>query len=178
MLNIARGVFGGLMLFLGRDMDWLFSLGLGLLVGLKLTTLLESNSPLWMFILVVLAVGAVSVLPYVVYPEARFILTGFLFGGFLLSEYGSDLLRAFTGVGLTGSEWLIFIVGAVIGAAALGLSGEWGIMFATALAGAFLVSDIFTGLTPVARFLSAGGLFITGSIIQAIIMRIEKAAEP
>lgn len=177
MLNIARGVFGGLMLFLGRDIDWLFSLGLGLLVGLKLTTLLEPNSPQWMFILVILAAGAISILPYVVYPEAKFVLTGFLFGGFLLSEYGSDLLRAFFGVGLSGSEWMIFIVGAVIGAAAIGLSGEWGIMFATALAGGFLVSDIFTGLTSVARFLVAGGLFITGGIVQAIIMRMEKAAE-
>ncbi len=177
MLNIAKGVFGGLMLFLGRDMDWLFSLGLGLLVGLKLTTLLEANTPQWMIILVVVATGAVSVLPYLVYPEASFIFTGFFFGGFVLSEYGSDLLRAFSGVGLSGSEWLIFTVGAVIGAAVIGLTREWGIMFATAMAGGFLISDIFTSLTPVARFLVAGGLFITGGIVQAIIMRMEKAAE-
>lgn len=177
MLNIARGVFGGLMLFLGRDMDWLFSLGLGLLVGLKMTSLLAADSPQWMFILLVVAVGVISVLPYLVYPESSFIVTGFLFGGFLLSEYGSDLLSAFFGAGLSGSTWMIFIVGAVIGAAALGLTREWGIMFATALAGAFLVSDIFTGLSPVARYLVASGLFITGGIVQAIIMRVEKGAE-
>ena len=68
-------------------------------------------------------------------------------------------------------------MGAVLGAAAIGLTREWGIMFGTALAGAFLISDIFTSLTPVARFLIAGGLFITGGIVQAIIMRMEKAAE-
>ena len=177
MLNIAKGVFGGLMLFLGRDMDWLFSLGLGLLVGLKLTTLLDPASPQWMFILLVVAAGVVSVLPYLVYPEASFFLTGFLFGGFLLSEYGSDLLQAFFGVGLSGTEWMVFIVGAVIGAAILSVAKEWGIMFATAMAGAFLISDIFTSLSPVAKYLVAGGLFITGSIAQAIIMRVEKAAE-
>jgi hypothetical protein len=165
------------MLFLGRDMDWLFSLGLGLLVGLKLTTLVEPGSPTWMYILVVVATGIVSILPYLVFPEASFILTGFFFGGFVLSEYGSDLLRAFFGVGLSGSEWMIFIVGSVVGAAAIGLTREWGIMFATALAGAFLVSDIFTSLTSVARFLVAGGLFILGGIVQAIIMRVEKATE-
>ena len=178
MLNIAKGVFGGLMLFLGRDMDWLFSLGLGLLVGLKLTSLLAADSPPWMFILLVVAVGVISVLPYLVYPEARFILTGFLFGGYLLSEYGSDLLTTFFGTGLSGSTWAIFFVGAVIGAAVLGVAGEWGIMFATALAGAFLISDIFTSLSSVARYLVAGGLFITGGIAQAIIMRVEKAGEP
>jgi hypothetical protein len=177
MLNIVRGVFGGLMLFLGRDMDWLFSLGMGLLVGLKLTTLLEENTPNWMFFLVIAAAGAISILPYLVYPESRFILTGFLFGGFLLSEYGSDLVRAFFGTGLSGSNWIIFIVGAVLGAVILGLTGEWGIMFATAMVGAFLISDIFTGLSPVAKYLAAGGLFLAGSIIQAVIMRIEKAGE-
>jgi len=177
MLNIAKGVFGGMMLFLGRDMDWLFSLGLGLLVGLKLTTLLEPNSPQWMFILLVVAVGIICILPYLVYPEARYIMTGFFFGGFLLSEYGSDLLRAFFGVGLTGSTWMIFFVGAVIGAAGLGLTKEWGVMFATALAGAFLVSDVITGLSPLASALVASGLFIVGSIVQAVIMRMEKASE-
>lgn len=177
MLNIAKGVFGGLMLFLGRDMDWLFSLGLGLLVGLKLTTLLAADSPPWMFYLLIAASGVISVLPYLVYPEGSYIVTGFLFGGFLLSEYGSDLIETFFGTGLAGSNWIIFIVGAVLGAAILGLTKEWGIMFATALAGAFLVSDIFSRLTPVARYLVAGGLFLTGSIIQAVIMRVEKAGE-
>ena len=177
MLNIAKGVFGGLMLFLGRDMDWLFSLGLGLLVGLKMTTLLAADSPVWMFYLLIIAIGLISVLPYLVYPEASFLVTGFLFGGYLLSEYGSNLLETFFGVGLFGSPWMIFIVGAVIGSVVLALAREWGIMFATALAGAFLISDIFTILSPVAKYLAAGGLFITGGIVQAVIMRIEKAAE-
>ena len=175
MLNIAKGVFGGLMLFQGRDMDWLFSFGLGLLVGLKLTTLLAEGSPLWMFILLVFAIGVIGVLPYLVYPESSYIVIGILFGGFLLSEYGSDLLRTFFGTGLSGSTWMIFFVGAVIGAVVIGLTKEWGIMFATALAGAFLISDIFTTISPVARYLIAGGLFITGGIVQAIIMRMEKA---
>jgi hypothetical protein len=104
-------------------------------------------------------------------------VTGFLFGGFLLSEYGSNLLQTFFGTGLSGSTWMIFIVGAVVGAAILGLTKEWGIMFATALAGAFLISDIFSSLSPVARYLVAGGLFLAGSIIQAVIMRFEKAGE-
>ena len=177
MLNIAKGVFGGLMLFLGRDMDWLFSLGLGLLVGLKMTSLLAGDSPQWAFYVLIIAIGIISVLPYLVYPEASFFITGFLFGGFLLSEYGSNLLETFFGVGLSGSTWMIFIVGAVIGAVVLALAKEWGIMFATALAGSFLISDIFSGLSPVAKYLVAGGLFITGGIAQAVIMRIEKAGE-
>jgi hypothetical protein len=95
----------------------------------------------------------------------------------LLSEYGSDLMRTFFGTGFSGSTWMIFFVGAVVGAVVIGLAKEWGVMFATALAGAFLISDIFTTLSPVARYLLAGGLFLSGSIIQAVIMRVEQAGE-
>lgn len=177
MLNIAKGVFGGLMLFLGRDMDWLFSLGLGLLVGLNATTLLTPDAPQWMFYGLIAVIGLLSILPYLVYPEARFIVTGFLFGGYLLSEFGSDLLKAFFGVGLSGSTWLIFFVGAVVGAVILGLTKEWGIMFSTALIGGFLAADIFKSLSPLAEALVASGLFIVGSLVQAILMRVEKASE-
>jgi hypothetical protein len=177
MVNIAKGVFGGLMLFLGRDMDWLFSIGMGFLVGLRLTSLLAADSSPWMFYLLVAAICAISVLPYLIYPESRFIVTGFLFGGFLLSEYGSNVLRAFFGAGLSGSVWTIFIVGGVVGALLLGLAKEWGLMLASALVGAFLISDIFTSFEPIARYLVAGGLFLAGTIIQAVIMQFESYRE-
>jgi hypothetical protein len=177
MLNIVKAVFGGIMLFLGRDMEWIFSLGMGLLVGIKMTTLIEPDSPLWMFLLVVAAAGAISVLPYLVFPESRYFVTGLFFGGYLLSEYGNTVLKAFLGSGLSGTTWTIFFVGAVIGAAALAFTKAWGVMFATALAGAFIVSSLFANLTSLTQSLIAGGLFITGSIVQAIIMRVEKAAE-
>ena len=43
MLDIVKAVFGGLMLFTGRGQDWLFALGMGLLVGLKFTILLPER---------------------------------------------------------------------------------------------------------------------------------------
>ena len=104
-------------------------------------------------------------------------MTGFLFGGFLLSEYGSMVSRAIIGSGLSGSTWLIFLVGAVIGAIALGLTKTWGVMFATAMVGAFLVTDLFTDLTPILESFIVAGLFTVGCLTQAIIMRIEKQAE-
>jgi len=87
------------------------------------------------------------------------------------------LSRAIVGTGLAGSTWLIFFVGAVIGAIALGWAKIWGMMFATAMVGAFLIAGLFSGLTPIAESLIAAGLFVVGCITQAIIMRVEKQAE-
>ena len=177
MIDIAKAVFGGMMLFTGRDQEWLFALGLGLLVGLKATFLLPESSTLWMVLLVVAAGGAIGILPFLIYQESSFIVTGFLFGGFVLSEYGSMISRPIFGTGLAGSTWLIFFVGAVIGAIALGWTQTWGMIFATALVGAFLVTDIFSTLTPVAALFVAAGLFIIGCITQAIMMHLEKKTE-
>ena len=176
-MDIAKAVFGGLMLFIGHDQEWLFSLGLGLLVGLKATFLLPVESALWMILVVVAAGGAIGVLPFLINQESNYVVTGFLFGGFFLSEFGSLISRAVIGTGLAGSTWLIFFVGAVIGAVALGWTKIWGLMFATAMIGAFLVAGLFTGLTPIAESLIAAGLFVIGCIVQAIIMRVEKQAE-
>lgn len=177
MLDIAKAIFGGMMLFTGRSQEWLFSLGMGLLVGLKFTFLLPEDSPLWISLIVVAAGGAIGILPFLLQHESGFTVTGFLFGGFLLSEYGSTVSRAVIGSGLSGSTWLIFLVGAVIGAVALGWTKTWGMMFATAMVGSFLVTDLFTDLTPIVESLIAAGLFIAGCLTQAIIMRIEKQAD-
>lgn len=177
MFNIIKAVFAGTMLFLGRDLDWLFAVGLGALVGLKATTLLAPDAPMWMSIALVVLVTLVSVLPYLVYQESKFIVTGFLFGGYALSEYGNIPLIAFFNTSLRGSTWLIFFVGAVLGALALGLTKEWGMMFATALVGAFLIVDLFPQFTPITTFLVAGGLFILGGLVQILILNFEKGSE-
>ena len=176
-MDIAKAVFGGLMLFIGHDQEWLFALGLGLLVGLKLTLLLPAEAALWVILLVIAAGGAFGVLPFLVFQESNYIVTGFLFGGFFLSEFGNIISRAIFGDGLAGSTWLIFFVGAVIGAIALGWTKVWGVMFATAMVGAFLIAGLFTSLTPIAESLVAAGLFVVGCITQAIVMRVEKQAE-
>ena len=177
MIDIAKAVFGGMMLFTGRDQEWFFALGLGLLVGLKFTFLLPEGSPLWVSLVIVAAGGAIGVLPFLVYQESTFIVTGFLFGGFVLSEYGNIVSRALLGTDFAGTTWMIFIVGAVIGAVALGWTKTWGMILATAMVGAFLIMDLFPNLTPTVESMIAAGLFIVGCIVQAIIMRIEQQSE-
>jgi len=175
MLNIAKAVFGGIMLFLGRDMDWLFSIGIGLLVGLKMTALLQANTPLWMVLLLVLAIGAIGALPYVIYPESKYLVTGFLVGGYIVSEYLNNVLYVFLDTVLTGSTWLAFFVGAVIGAVFLVVTKEWGLMLSSALIGAFLIADLFINLPLLTATLIASGLFILGGIVQIVIMRMQQA---
>lgn len=154
-----------------------FFLGLGLLVGLKFTFLLPEGSPSWALPVVVAAGGAIGILPFLITQESNFIVTGFLFGGFALSEYGNIVSKAIVSNEFAGSTWLIFLVGAVVGAIILGWTKTWGLIFATALVGAFLATGLFPNLSPMVKSLIAAGLFIAGCLTQAILMRIEKQTE-
>ena len=73
---------------------------------------------------------------------------------------------------------MIFFVGAVFGAVTLAFTKEWGIMFATALVGAFLVTSLFTGFDAMLETLVAGGLFIVGGIVQVLFKNFEDKSSP
>lgn len=174
MQYIAKAVFGGMMLFLGLSIDWLSSIGIGILVGFKLALLLPPDSAAWLVFLVIIAGGVVGFLPYAIYQEGVYAVTGFLAGGYLVAEYASMTLKAVSGTGLSGSFWLLFFIGAVIGLFILSLSKDWGLLLITSLLGSFLVVELFPRLSPFTSVLAVGGLFVAGSIIQTILMQFEK----
>lgn len=177
MFQIVKAVFGGIMLFVGRDVDWLFGLGLGYLVGVKASDLLSPDAPFWLPFALSVTLAILSMLPAIIWEEGKYVVIGLLFGGFTLSEYGDFVSTAIFGAGLSGSTWLIFFIGAAIGGIILGLTKDWGIMFATALTGAFLAGDMFN-VQPFAKGMIIGGLFIVGALVQAIILRTERQGSP
>ena len=177
MLNIIMAVYGGVMLFLGRSLSWLFSLGMGLLVGVKAAEFfVPPTSPAWINILVILGVGTLGVLPHLLYPEASFIVSGFLFGGYALAEYANLALSAFVTFRIGGPYWLVFFVGGVIGAVTQAFIKDWGVMFSTALIGAFLVAPNIGRPDALTQTLIAAGLFILGCIVQVVIRSFEEGS--
>ena len=177
MINIAKAVLGGVMLFVGLSLDWLSSIGMGLLVGIKMVQFLPADSAPWIPILLIAAMGTVGILPFLIYPDSTYIVIGFLAGGYMLSEFGSEAMIAFLGTGLFGSYWLLFFVVGVIGAVLLAMTKDWGIVLSTALLGAFLVVDLFPYLAQMTSLPIVGGLFIAGSIVQTVMMQFEKSSE-
>jgi len=171
MFETIRTVFGGIMLFGGRNLHWAFAAGLGYLVSQHITSNLR-GVPIWAVIGVNIVVAVLALLPTIVWEEGAYFLTGFLFGGYILLEYGDLLFTAFFGQGLKGPEWLIFGIGALIGMPLIGFAKEWGIMFATAATGAFLFSDVFN-TDPFTKSMIIGGLFVLGGLVQALILRFE-----
>ena len=171
MFTTIKAVFGGIMLFGGRNLHWAFAAGLGYFVGQRLTENM-TRVPFWVPIAISATIALIGLIVALAWEEGSYFVTGFLFGGYILLEFGSLVATAFFHQGLKGPDWLIFTVGALIGSLLIGFTKAWGIMFATAATGAFLFSDMFN-VTPLIKSMIAGGLFVVGGLAQALILNLE-----
>jgi hypothetical protein len=164
-MPIVRGVIAGILLFLGRELNFLFAAAMAAFIGFRLTPLLPPHWPGWadyafMGVLAVLAAA-------ITLSNERFgyFLSGFLAGGYFLIEYFEP--------GMLTVPWLLFLIGGVIGSLILGIFTEWALMIVSCLVGAYYVTTLFR-LSPTAEILVGSGLFIIGALTQVILMRMQK----
>lgn len=166
-MEIARGVLGGILLFLGRELNFLLAAGMAALIGLRLTPQLPPQWPAWSDYAFMGGLALIAAAVTIVKERFGYFLSGFLTGGYFLVEYFLP--------GVLSLPWLLFIVGGVIGSLILGLFTEWALMIVTCLIGAYYVTALLT-LSPTAEILVAAGLFVVGAITQALIMRAQKTS--
>lgn len=165
---LIRGVIGGILLFLGRELNFLFAGAMAALIGFRLTPLIPAQWPAWSHAAFIIGLAVIAAIVVLVNERFGYFLSGFLAGGFLLSEYYAP--------GALGIPWLPFIVGGVIGALILGLLTEWALILVSAGIGAAYVLNLFR-LNPTAEILIGSGLFIVGALTQVIIMQAQKQSE-
>jgi general stress protein CsbA len=165
MMLVARGVIGGILLFLGRELNFLFAAAMAALIALRLTPLLPLQWPQWsdyVFIVVLALLAAVITIRN---ERVGYVLSGFLVGGSFLVEYYEP--------GVLTLPLLPFLVGGAIGALILGVFTEWALMIVSCLVGAYYLTNLFT-LSSTAEILIGSGLFIFGALTQVILMRMQK----
>jgi hypothetical protein len=162
---VLRGIIGGIFLFLGRELNFLFAGAMAGLTALRLTPLIPFNWPQWsdyafIAIIVLLAVGIT-----LKKEPIGYYLSGFLVGSGFLMEYFEP--------GVLTLPLLPFIVGGVIGSLLVGIFTEWALVILSCLVGAYFLTGLFT-LSDIAKLLFGAGLFVIGAITQVILMRMQK----
>lgn len=165
---VARGVLGAILLFLGRELNFLFAGAMAALIAIELTPLLPPGWPAWSNPAFILGLGILAGAVPSINERAGYFLSGFLAGGYYLSEYYAP--------GAFHVTLLPFIVGGVLGGLIMGIFTEWALMVVSCLVGALYVTDLFR-LSPTARTLIQAGLFITGALTQVILMRMQKQSD-
>ena len=162
---VIRGIIGGIILFLGRELNFLFAGGMAALIGFRLTPKLPAAWPGWSDSAFIAGLAILAASIVITNERVGFFLSGFLSGGYLLIEYFEP--------GVLTLPILPFVVGGVIGSLIIGVFTEWALIIVTSLIGAVYATTLFQ-LSPTAEILVAGGLFIIGALVQVFIMRAQK----
>lgn len=165
---LLRGIIGGILLFLGRELNFLFAAAMAILWGFRLAPKLPDAWPGWSVWAFVITLAVIAAIIALINERVGYFLSGFLAGSFFLVEYylpGSATIPV-----------LPFIVGGVIGSFVLGLLTEWAMILVSSTIGAAYVLNLFR-LNPTAEILIGAGLFIVGALTQVILMQSQKHAE-
>jgi hypothetical protein len=167
-MPIVRGVIGGILLFLGHELNFLFAGAMAALLGFRLIPLLPSQWPGWVDYAFIIGLGVIAAAAVLLNERVGYFISGFLAGGLLLVEYyAPDTLTI---------PLLPFVVGGVIGALIIGIFTDWALILVTAAIGAAYILNLFI-LDPMLEILIGAGLFIVGALTQVVIMQSQKHAE-
>jgi len=165
---LIRGIIGGVLLFLGRELNFLFAAAMAAFLGFRIAPRLPATWPGWGDLAFVITLAVVAATIALINERVGYFLSGFLAGSFFLIEYyapGASTLPA-----------IPFIVGGVLGSLVLGLLTEWAMILVSSAIGAAYVLNLFR-LDPTAEILVGAGLFIVGALTQVIIMQSQKHSE-
>lgn len=164
-MQVVRAVIAGVLLFLGRELNFLFAGAMAAFIGLRLTPLLPPRWPGWTDYAFMGLLALIAAAITLRNERVGYFLSGFLAGGYFLIEYFEP--------GVLTVPWLLFLIGGVIGSLMIGIFTEWALMVVSCLIGAYYVTNLFT-LSPTAEILVGAGLFIIGALTQVILMRMQK----
>jgi hypothetical protein len=160
-MSIVNIVGGTLLLALGRKIFWLFVAASGFFAGFELATRTFSVSPVWVAILIGVAVGLVGALLAVFAQKLVIGVAGFLAGAFIASRLVPQL-----GIQVQSWSWVIILAGGIIGIILMYAIFEWALMILSSLAGAMLVVEglHLAGMTAIIVGII---LFVVGIAFQA-----------
>lgn len=167
-LVAIRGAAGVIILFLGRELSFLFAGTMAAFIGTRLTYLLPTAWPSWSEPAFLAALAVIAAVLTFLDKKISYYITGFLVGGFILSEIYAP--------GVLTIPVLPFFVGSVLGAIFIGLLGEWGMILVSCLIGTYLIYSVLPlfGLT---KTLASAGIFVVGAIAQVIIFQMQKHSD-
>jgi hypothetical protein len=167
MLTPINAILGSLLLVAGRKLFWLLIGIFGFISGIQLASRF-SNGPEWLAIIVGLIFGILFAALAIFLQKIAIWIAGFLAGG-----YGLSILAGMFGIDAGRYNWLLYILGGIIGIVLVGLLFDWAIITMSSFAGASLVtSSMFSeaGFAQLILFV----LFIAGVLIQGYLLRREK----
>lgn len=162
---VIRGVLGGILLFLGRELNFLFAGGFAAMIAWRVVPLLPASWPAWGDIAFTLVCAGIAAAIPSLNERAGYALSGFLAGSFFLADYYVP--------GFISIPVLPFLIGGIVGGILMGVFTEWALMIVSSLIGSIYFMELFR-LTLTLKLMITGGLFLAGALTQVLTWRMQK----
>lgn len=170
MHALTLPILGILVLFLGRRLFWLSVAALGFVIGMESAPQLFPQQPTIYVFVFALILGVIGALIAVLLQEIAIGIAGFFFGGHL-----SVVLANALGFAHSGTLWIVFLVGGVLGAILMLAFFGWGLIILSSLLGAHLIVES-VHLPSATKMLLFLGLVICGIVVQASLPQRRRVA--
>jgi hypothetical protein len=162
---VIRAALGGILLFLGRELNFLFAGGFAAMIAFQLTPSLPASWPAWGDIAFIIIMAGIAAAIPTINERAGYVLSGILCGGFYLADYYVP--------GFMTLPVLPFLVGGAVGGIIMGLLKEWALMIVSSVVGSIYVMDLFTFRQDL-KLMITGLLFFAGALTQVLTWRAQK----
>ena len=159
-------VVGAALLTLGRKLFWLFVGGIGFIIGIGLASRFMGDQSQQMVLLIGILGGLLGAGLAVALQKVAIAIAGFAAGGYVLME-GLQLL-GFTPIRL---DWVLFLVGGIIGSILIAKLFEWGLILLSSLSGAVMIAQALP-VEGQAQVLLSIGAFVLGVVFQSGMLRV------
>ena len=164
-MSIVNIVGGALLLTLGRKIFWFFVAASGFYAGFELESRYLNIKPEWVALLIALAVGLLGALLAYFFQGLVIGAAGFLAGAFIASR-----LVSYLGIQVKGWDWLVILIGGIIGIILMFAIFEWALIILSSLAGTILIVEGFK-LAGLVETIAALLLFTAGVVFQSGLNR-------
>ena len=157
---IVTIIAGLAILFLGRQLFWLFVAVVGFAAGFELATNFLSGQPDWVIVLIALVVGVIGALVAIFLRYLAVAVAGFASGAYLGTVI-TDMVAADSG----WLFWILFIAGGAIGAILMLALFDWALILLSSFTGAAMLAPL-PGWSSSLQLVLFVTLVVVGIIVQ------------
>ncbi len=163
-----RMLAGVALLVVGRRLFWLFVGLIGFMWGIRVAAHFFPGQPEWMVVAIALTAGVLGALLALIFQWFAIGLAGFSVGAYIVLR-----LLHISGWRTGGIDWLLPLIGGIIGALLIIILFDWALIILSSLAGAGLITEsLHVGQGSETLLLI--GLFVAGVLVQSRLMRMAR----
>ncbi len=161
-LKILAGVA---LLIVGRRLFWLFVGVIGFVWGVRIASHFFPGQPEWMILAMALMAGVLGALLALLLQWLAIGLAGFSVGAYIVLR-----LLHLSGWKTGGIEWVLLLIGGILGALLIILLFDWALIILSSLAGAGLITESLYVQQGHGTLLFIG-LVLVGILVQSRLMK-------